>query len=121
MPQNLNGNQTKYLETLLQTSSIETLSTGLCSVLLHSGGLASDELLTASLIYLALSIEPLEGTGTLSSVKKSAIAEAVGTFTHLSNALRGLYSTLDEDGNEVMVEDGAVLDGLFPPEAPSLT
>jgi len=121
MHHDLNINQTKFLEELLQTSSIETLSTGLCSVLLHSAGLDPKELLTASLIYLGLSIEHTDSLDSLLSVKKSVIEEAVATYIHCSNVLTETILNSETPGSEVMVEDGAILEGLFPPEGPNPT
>ncbi len=118
---NLNETQKKYLETLLQTSSIETLSTGICSVLLHSHGLGPDELLTVSLIYLGLCIDNEEAESKLSLLKKSDMQEAVDTYIALLNVLRGMCSLSDAGGQNPLVADGAVSEGLFPPEAPSPT
>jgi len=118
---NLNGAQRSYLEDLLQTSSIDLCSSGLCSVLLHSANLDPKDLLTASLILLGTCIEHEEASVSLSSVKKSVMREAVDTFTLCSNVLGGQFLGFEEPGSEATTEDSVLLENLSPPEEPNRT
>lgn len=113
--------QTTYLEQLLQTSSIETLSTGLASALLHLSGLGIEEVLTLSLICCATCAESADALSELLSQKKLDTREAAATCTLFVNILVGQATTWENDGNVAQVEDGPVLEGLFPPEEPNPT
>jgi len=98
----LTDTQRIYLENLLQSSSVETLSPGIASALLHLHGLGPDELLTLSLIACALCIEHEEAGIVLSSQKKSDLQGAADIYTHCANTLVELSGTSSQPGNDVL-------------------
>lgn len=100
----LNHPQITYLKELLQTSSVETLSPGIASALLHLKGLEPAELLTLSLICAGLWYDHEEATSALTLLRSSDAQEAADTFTLLSNILaeQAENSRMPGNSNEVL-------------------
>jgi len=117
----LNRAQTKYLEELLQTSSIETLSSGLASVLLHLSELEIEEVLTLSLICCATCVESEDDLSELLLQKKLDLRATGGICMRFANILIGAVSTLPTDGNGEEVEDSPLLANISLPVEPMHT
>jgi len=96
----VNAQQTAYLENLLQSSSVETLSTGILSALLHLHENDPRDLLSLSLICSGLWHDHPDATSALSLLKSSELLEGADIFMRLSNILAEHAGTVSETGSE---------------------
>ncbi len=118
---NLNQAQTTYLEQLLQTSSIETLSAGLASVLLHLHDLETEEALTVALICCATCVENEAALSEHLLQKRLGDQATADICMRFASILAGAVSNSAIDGRVDQVEDSPLLENLSLPVEPSLT
>lgn len=110
----MNTQQVAYLENLLQTSSLEMLSSGILSALLHLHENDPRDLLSLSLICSGLWHDHPDAISALLSLKKSEILEAADTYMLLSNTLAEHAGSLKPTGSENLEPELPLFDNMTP-------